>query len=1395
MKKISIVIITFVIGLSNSFAQNKTYSINAYNSTNYIEISMDKNEFSFVSENAKRFRELIINPIFQSTDKIRINDTIVLDLFVNKYYKAYIDKIAVDVNGTVIIRARFVDYNYAYCLISTFNDKSLIQIEVPEENELYMSKYDQKTNKYYLSQIDKTKQVALEGSPPELSPTNNKHNNSLQNNPKDSLNLYFENNKTTNSDNDSNDTILLNDSKAQDIVTLLIVYTPAAATWASENETNINNTISLLMERNQLALDNSNTQLTIQLVHSAQVSYTELNNNTDLHNLTNTGDGILENVHTLRNTYCADVVVLLEEIDFTGGVGWLLSTTSGMPTHAFSLTRVQQASWTYTTIHEIGHNMGCHHHNSQNYQPGPGLYTYSAGWRWTGTNGGNYCSVMTYESGSYFSDGINHTRVPYFSNPSILHQGVSTGDAANGDNARTIRQIKSVIAAYRSQCTPYCSGTTSLVASSATFTDGSGTSNYGNNADCKWLINPDGATGIRLRFTDFTTESGFDYVKIYDGPTTSSPLLGAFSGSSIPSVVTSTGGIMLVHFTTDASSVAAGWTASYTASYCIGTEIVTESSGFVTDGSGFNNYGDYSNCQWLIQPPNASTIELIFTAFATETGYDYVNVYDGSTTSSPLLGSFSGTTIPDELTSSGGQILVTFTTDGGVNAAGWEFYYYSQINSFCSGTQLYSENSGYINDGSNDFNYGDNSDCKWLIQPPGVSSITLDFLSFSTEECCDFVEVYDGPTTSYNMLGAFSGNSLPPQLISSGGSMLVHFVTDASVQYNGWELYYNSNYCHGITDLSEQESEFNDGSGDLFYGNYADCQWLIQPGNADIINLTFSSFSTEQNFDYVTVYDGPDVSSPIIGQYSGNFIPPEITAYSGSMLVHFTSDGSVYGEGWSAYYTSCSYPVAAGSINGDVFVCQGDNSVIYSVSEIANADVYYWSLPENVTGISNTNTISVNFSENALSCFISVAGYNNLCGYGEEAILEITVNEKPQIELGSDMSQCGGSNTLNAGAGFSSYTWNGVAGTQTNTVTSSGVYSVVVSNSAGCTASDQIQVTISTPPVAGTLTANNLTGYSTVCVGNSISFFLMGSVGFENLEYRWENTDGTFTSWNTSWTTNNPHSITPTDVSIGRIIHVRARSGSSSPCNDVYSNTVEVEIIGIPVIELGDNITQCGGSVTLDAGADYSSYTWNGNTGIRYKTVNASGTYTVVVGNSAGCTASDAVDVTINPEPSVYLNMTQESYAGAMDGTATANASNGTPSYDYSWSNEQSGQTIYGLSAGQYCVTVSDANGCTATECITVAVSGQSNPPTAQFSADQTEACGSLVVQFTDQSTNNPTVWQWNFGDGSPVSNLQHPQHNYTTPGTYSVSLFVENNDGENELVKTNYITVHQDVL
>ncbi|GAB7017112.1 hypothetical protein JCM10550A_24820 [Methanogenium cariaci] len=77
----------------------------------------------------------------------------------------------------------------------------------------------------------------------------------------------------------------------------------------------------------------------------------------------------------------------------------------------------------------------------------------------------------------------------------------------------------------------------------------------------------------------------------------------------------------------------------------------------------------------------------------------------------------------------------------------------------------------------------------------------------------------------------------------------------------------------------------------------------------------------------------------------------------------------------------------------------------------------------------------------------------------------------------------------------------------------------------------------------------------------------------------------------------------------------------------------------------------------------------------------------------------------------------------------------------------------------------------------------------ADFSAAPRSGFGPLTVQFTDLSLGNITSWAWDFGDGE-TSPLQHPEHSYTTPGRYNVSLTVTDSVTSATEVKEEYITV-----
>ena len=80
--------------------------------------------------------------------------------------------------------------------------------------------------------------------------------------------------------------------------------------------------------------------------------------------------------------------------------------------------------------------------------------------------------------------------------------------------------------------------------------------------------------------------------------------------------------------------------------------------------------------------------------------------------------------------------------------------------------------------------------------------------------------------------------------------------------------------------------------------------------------------------------------------------------------------------------------------------------------------------------------------------------------------------------------------------------------------------------------------------------------------------------------------------------------------------------------------------------------------------------------------------------------------------------------------------------------------------------------------------------PVANFSANPQQGCVPVIVSFTDNSTGNPTSWNWNFGNGN-TSTLRNPVTSYLTPGAYTISLTVTNASGTNTLTKSQYIIIN----
>lgn len=112
---------------------------------------------------------------------------------------------------------------------------------------------------------------------------------------------------------------------------------------------------------------------------------------------------------------------------------------------------------------------------------------------------------------------------------------------------------------------------------------------------------------------------------------------------------------------------------------------------------------------------------------------------------------------------------------------------------------------------------------------------------------------------------------------------------------------------------------------------------------------------------------------------------------------------------------------------------------------------------------------------------------------------------------------------------------------------------------------------------------------------------------------------------------------------------------------------------------------------------------------------------------------------------------------------------------------------------GSYTVSLTVSNDAGAEDTETkedyITVDPEPTPPEADFEADQTTAEVADTVQFTDNSTNDPTSWEWDFGDGE-TSEEQNPILVYEEPGNYDVSLTATNDDGSDTETKLGYITV-----
>uniref|UniRef100_A0A3Q3NCL8 CUB and Sushi multiple domains 1 n=1 Tax=Mastacembelus armatus TaxID=205130 RepID=A0A3Q3NCL8_9TELE len=435
---------------------------------------------------------------------------------------------------------------------------------------------------------------------------------------------------------------------------------------------------------------------------------------------------------------------------------------------------------------------------------------------------------------------------------------------------------------------------------------------YGNNLNCVWLIISEPGSRIHLLFSDFDLEPQFDWLVVKDEGLSEPTTFGTFSGKDVPSQIASNGHIMRLEFQSDHSNTGKGFNISYTTfgqnechdpgvpvngqrygdQFQLGSSVAfrcdqgfirTQGSDQVTciiqDGNVVWSaavprceapcgghltahtgvllspgwpafYKDSLSCQWVIEAQTDHAVKIHFDRFQTEVNYDTLEIRDGPSVSSPLIGEYHGTQAPHFLISTSNFLFLLFTTDNSRSAAGF--------------------------------------------------SIRYESVKMESDSCLD-------PGIPVN--GRRHGSSFPIGSLVSFTCDLGYTLNDQEPivceQNHQWSHALPScdalcgGYIYGKTGTI-----LSPGFPD-FYPNSLNCTWTIEVSHGKGVHLVFHTFHLEENHDYLSITEDGNFQVPV-ARLTGSVLPPSVKAglYGNfSAQLRFISDFSMSYEGFNITFS------------------------------------------------------------------------------------------------------------------------------------------------------------------------------------------------------------------------------------------------------------------------------------------------------------------------------------------------------------------------------------------------------------------------------------------------------------------------------------------------------------
>ncbi|XP_031635550.1 dorsal-ventral patterning protein tolloid-like [Contarinia nasturtii] len=378
----------------------------------------------------------------------------------------------------------------------------------------------------------------------------------------------------------------------------------------------------------------------------------------------------------------------------------------------------------------------------------------------------------------------------------------------------------------------------------ATFTSPNYKSSSSKEYRCEWRISATHGERILLNISDFDMfQSAYcksDYLEVLDGYWHKSPLLGRFCGPKIEKpMLISTGNRMVINYISVHSEYR-GFSAKYEA-VCGGD--ITIVNGYKIESPNYPQmYLPNKECIWRITVPPTYQVAMEFHSFDLEVHStcrnDFIEVRDGDSVKSRLIGKYCGNSLPPILASTKNKMYIRFVSDESTSARGFSAVLFQEIDECtlkehgceqncintldgytCAcrlGYKLRSDGktcevkcggvittpNGTIQSPSFPYPYPANEECVWEIVSQEPNRITLNFTHFELEgsqlmqEECDYDSVAIASKYRDGRLvrqGIFCSELLPPSITSETNVMRIKFQSDKNVQKMGFSAIFTTN--------------------------------------------------------------------------------------------------------------------------------------------------------------------------------------------------------------------------------------------------------------------------------------------------------------------------------------------------------------------------------------------------------------------------------------------------------------------------------------------------------------------------------------------------------------------------------------------------------------------------